>query len=282
MTNNIQTPIAGKLPIWQFVFAYRPREEEQRFRRHYLDSDIRQILAITLTVMAVLTAVTISDIPQFSEVTGLSLGAGLRIVMLLVAGLVYLAIKHWHSPAAVDAGLIGSTLMIAVCMIGFYAYADVSAARVGTVITLAIVAMNISYPVYSVYLLPAVLILLVGGTTILFNSPEPEFAQDRAVIVITFIFAELFGFVTSAYWQHNRYLAFRALSEVKTLSGMIPICSNCKKIRDDSGFYQQLEKYISEHSNAQFSHGVCPECIKVLYGNIEQLRSSGDPPKDKK
>jgi len=57
-----------------------------------------------------------------------------------------------------------------------------------------------------------------------------------------------------------------ALSEVKTLSGMLPICAQCKKIRDDKGYWNNLEEYIQTHSNASFSHGLCAECSDVLYG----------------
>jgi PAS domain S-box-containing protein len=57
-----------------------------------------------------------------------------------------------------------------------------------------------------------------------------------------------------------------ALLKVKTLSGMLPICSSCKKIRDDTGYWNQIESYIRDHSEAEFSHGLCPECMKKLYG----------------
>jgi len=56
-----------------------------------------------------------------------------------------------------------------------------------------------------------------------------------------------------------------ALAEVKTLSGLLPICAACKKIRDDKGYWNQIEVYIHEHSGAEFSHGICPECAKKLY-----------------
>ena len=59
-----------------------------------------------------------------------------------------------------------------------------------------------------------------------------------------------------------------ALAEVKTLSGMLPICSGCKKIRDDKGYWNQIEAYISDRSAAQFSHGLCPECAKKLYPEL--------------
>jgi hypothetical protein len=56
-----------------------------------------------------------------------------------------------------------------------------------------------------------------------------------------------------------------ALATIKTLHGILPICSSCKKIRDDKGFWKQLESYISEHTDAQFSHGLCMECAKKLF-----------------
>ena len=60
-----------------------------------------------------------------------------------------------------------------------------------------------------------------------------------------------------------------ALKEVKKLSGLIPICASCKKIRDDRGYWNQLEVFIQKHSEAEFSHGVCPECAKKLYPDFE-------------
>ncbi len=56
-----------------------------------------------------------------------------------------------------------------------------------------------------------------------------------------------------------------ALDKVKVLSGLIPICASCKQIRDDKGYWQSVEKYISEHTGANFTHGICPECVKKLY-----------------
>lgn len=56
-----------------------------------------------------------------------------------------------------------------------------------------------------------------------------------------------------------------ALKEIKTLSGLIPICANCKKIRDDKGFWQQVETYIEEHTQVGFSHSICPDCFKIFH-----------------
>jgi PAS domain S-box-containing protein len=62
-----------------------------------------------------------------------------------------------------------------------------------------------------------------------------------------------------------------ALSKVKTLSGLLPICSSCKKIRDDKGYWRQIEAYIRDHSAAEFSHALCPECAKKLYPEFQDI-----------
>jgi PAS domain S-box-containing protein len=70
--------------------------------------------------------------------------------------------------------------------------------------------------------------------------------------------------------QNEREILVRdlkdALTKIKTLKGLIPICSICKKIRDDQGYWNLIESYIETHSNAAFSHGICPECSDNLYG----------------
>ena len=65
-----------------------------------------------------------------------------------------------------------------------------------------------------------------------------------------------------------------ALSRVKTLQGLLPICSYCKKIRDDRNYWQQVEAYISNHSEAQFSHGICPECLKKFHPSFAEDKDS--------
>jgi PAS domain S-box-containing protein len=67
--------------------------------------------------------------------------------------------------------------------------------------------------------------------------------------------------------EHDKLL--KALKEIKTLSGFLPICASCKKIRDDKGYWNQIEAYIQQHSDAQFSHAICPACAKKLYPDLE-------------
>ncbi len=67
----------------------------------------------------------------------------------------------------------------------------------------------------------------------------------------------------------NRIAELRqALDQVNTLRGIVPICANCKKIRNDEGYWQQVEVYVRDHTDAEFSHGICPECIKRIYPDV--------------
>lgn len=76
--------------------------------------------------------------------------------------------------------------------------------------------------------------------------------------------------------QEKNLALAEALENVKTLSGFIPICMHCKKIRDDEGYWNQLESYLITHSDAQLSHCLCPECMKELYPDIyEEVAKEG-------
>jgi hypothetical protein len=66
----------------------------------------------------------------------------------------------------------------------------------------------------------------------------------------------------------------KALAEVKALSGLLPICSRCKNIRDDQGYWNQIEAYITSHSDAQFTHGICPSCAPELFPEVFEKRKN--------
>jgi DNA-binding NtrC family response regulator len=64
-----------------------------------------------------------------------------------------------------------------------------------------------------------------------------------------------------------------AIEKIKVLDGLVPICANCKKIRDDKGYWNQIEQYITKHSSAKFTHGICPECVDKLYPGLINNKS---------
>jgi two-component system, response regulator PdtaR len=88
--------------------------------------------------------------------------------------------------------------------------------------------------------------------------------------------------IEMAFWKHEmeesrRKLALElkeALAKVKMLSGLLPICATCKKIRNDEGYWEQIEVFIRDHSEAEFSHGMCPDCTEALYSSINRRKSN--------
>ncbi|OHD17290.1 MAG: hypothetical protein A2V99_01245 [Spirochaetes bacterium RBG_16_67_19] len=97
--------------------------------------------------------------------------------------------------------------------------------------------------------------------------------ENRPVLTILARVAEVEAELTQAQREiQARQEAERqlrqALSEVKTLRGLLPICSHCKRIRDDKGYWNSIEKYLQEHSEALLSHGICPDCLRKLYPEV--------------
>ena len=83
-----------------------------------------------------------------------------------------------------------------------------------------------------------------------------------------YLFAQMLNDKNQQLLREKKQLE-QALTEIRTLNGLIPICANCKKIRNDEGFWEQVETYISNRSEADFSHSICPECAKRLYPDVD-------------
>lgn len=99
------------------------------------------------------------------------------------------------------------------------------------------------------------------------TSHVPIFHQDGTISKMT-IYRDITERVQAEAEREKLIRKLQeTLEEVKTLSGLLPICASCKKIRDDKGYWNQIELYIREHSEAEFTHSICPECAKKLYPN---------------
>ena len=93
-----------------------------------------------------------------------------------------------------------------------------------------------------------------------------------SIIVILFIENKTISKRKQAEKEREKLIAelHDAVTKIKTLRGLLPICSNCKKIRDDKGYWKQIESYIRDHSEAEFTHSMCPICAKKLYPELFQ------------
>jgi hypothetical protein len=84
-------------------------------------------------------------------------------------------------------------------------------------------------------------------------------------IIILFLMLSLFSYLIKRFYKDLQ----NAFNEINMLRGIIPICSVCKKVRNDDGYWERLDWYIQQHSSADISHGMCPDCMKEMYGDLD-------------
>ncbi len=88
---------------------------------------------------------------------------------------------------------------------------------------------------------------------------------DVLLEIAIVVFANIILILAVSEFVKEKKKLEKALAEVKTLSGLLPMCASCKKIRDDKGYWNAVEQYIGERTDTKFSHGICPDCMKKLY-----------------
>ena len=116
------------------------------------------------------------------------------------------------------------------------------------------------------------------GVGAFLGKPPKVRELGQAIVIARARFGDLLSLrrANDLLQRRTRELA-EALAKIKTLRGLIPICASCKKIRSDKGYWQQLEEYITEHSEADFTHGFCPECLKHMEMQVKAIVDNTEP-----
>jgi len=127
--------------------------------------------------------------------------------------------------------------------------------------TLSLFAFSYSRQFYKYWQVSQVFLIAMAGTGIIgiiVTAPGPANILYYAGLILVLMYGYT-ALIMRFIW---------ASAKIKTLSGLLPICSKCKKIRDDKGYWKQIEHFISIHSDAEFSHSICPQCAEELYGDL--------------
>jgi len=150
---------------------------------------------------------------------------------------------------------------------------EISLLVIGLSISMQIIAAWIAIPllsIYKKYVLGVLLLVMIFMQT--FRRLISFYRAISGGHIKTDIYAEIAALVVSIILVLGVKYTLKlikelteALDNIKILKGLLPICASCKKIRDEKGGWVQMEKYITQHSEAVFSHGVCDECAKILY-----------------
>jgi len=186
------------------------------------------------------------------------------------------------APSRFDAIVISWTTVLKIIMLGIAATRPTGFVGHAIVILMSILLTYWIVPVPLIWRALTAWFLTVGALVIGFwVNPWPDAATATAV-TFSLVLANIMGGEICREQQVRRRKQFlilwqqqelsasleRALSEIKTLSGILPICMHCKRIADDAGGWEPIEAYVHRHSHAQFTHGLCPDCARTEYPEI--------------
>lgn len=168
----------------------------------------------------------------------------------------------------INATLIGTTVLLGVGILALDFFYSLGVA-IGVLYTpLVLITLWSSSRRFTLTVTLAASILTVGGLLYpLYGAADWLAVTNRALSLITIWVAAILVLLYMRVEEERNVLVRQlqdALANIKTLRGLLPICAWCKKIRDDHGYWNQLETYIGAHSDAEFTHGLCPECAKKM------------------
>ena len=244
-----------------------------------LDQNRRRQMLIMLSILGIIAVTALAALAMVQHDMIL---AGIDLALLVSLAVILIWSRHTKQVSALAlAGLI---------VMGFLFLALLGYGGVGRAAHL----WSFTFPMMSLFLLGArrgsILSLAYLGLAalLLFPGRSFELVADYPVsFSLRYISAYFTVFVMSLVLESLREVAFRRMqeyrreqerlvkelrekvAEVRTLRGILPICSNCRKVRNDQGYWQRVELYVQTHSEARFSHGICPDCMRELYPELQ-------------
>lgn len=251
---------------------------ERDFRESRRGEETRRLTVLVLVVTLAMLSHVPLDLAYGETRTGVASLLGLRGLVVLIGLTVLVVARSGADHRVRDRATVGWVLVFVI--------ADVFAASTRPPDYLGYIALTPLIVLALYTIVPAPPSSLVGAAAL--ETVGKIVAVSGSVVarptVFNFVLALAIAHAigVTAMWSLHRlsrdeFMALRAeqetraeleqaAEEIRTLRGILPICSSCKKIRDDEGAWQQMEEYVSERSEAQFSHGICPSCSKELYG----------------
>jgi len=255
-----------------------------------LDNDRRVVRAIFITLLVVVTLLVTMDVlvVRGSWMARLPL-LGIRLLMLAVLFYGIIGIMRAKTPRAFEHSLLVSTgagVLVELALRLLRPRENISPVWLEIVLVLGCYAILPNRPVFQAIV---ALTLSAGTSLILVFYNVGISSADEAGIILTLVIANIVGFIASRErvarqrreehaWRRERDARVelqRAHSEIRVLRGLLPTCAHCRRVRTETGEWQAMERFVSEHSEAQFSHGFCPECLAQHYPDLEADGSAG-------
>ena len=263
--------------------VFKSSEFEHSYRQQYLDQDRKQTKIIFIVTAVSIMLFIFSDYKLFGNsgmfytlLTARSLFS--LFAILLTVSLGKLSNEHTFDISTLFSVLFLSGLVLFINMTRPADYLSHSIADIAILLTIYLILPN-----RFIFQLISAIIFTAGNIIIIINFRSSHALLGNNIILVSYVLINLLGIIAARQMHISRRTQYElfinekklkeeyqnALEEIITLRGIIPICANCKQIRDDQGYWNQLEVYIQKRSLAKFSHGICPRCSKILYPEID-------------
>jgi hypothetical protein len=251
-------------------------EYEAAYRVSALPGDLQRArLLLWLTSIGALLFIS-QDFVTFGLRPGFYIGLTIRVAAVATCALALYRLRRPITPAAFERWMVGFGVLLAVLVL--FGYATRPVPRMGHgLIALSVFALGMAVPLrWRHQVTASVLFFVLAMVALALKRPDPFilygtfFVTALSVALGTITAASIHGAQRSRFAAHESEIRLReevqaALAEIKTLRGLLPICASCKNIRSDDGAWSRIEAYLSEHTYAQFTHGICPDCRVKLY-----------------
>ncbi len=256
---------------------------EQQYRVYELPEGIKLVRVFVGIVLALFFAFLVNDYRFFGPSPMLAVMVALRGVIIAMSIAVFFIVRPGMAPARFDLFIIVWTMLAKIVVLymvttrpaGFTAYSIVTVLSI--VLTYWIVPVPFIWRTLTALFMTAGL-LIIG----FWINPWPD-ASTAITVTLALVMANVIGGEMAReqqVWRRRQFLALceqhelrasleRAMGEIKTLRGIVPICMHCKRISNDLGDWEQIETYVRQHSHVEFSHGLCPECARSQYPEID-------------
>jgi hypothetical protein len=262
-----------------------PDELEERFRLEMLARDKTQTIVVIGLVLVIIIGFIALDLRLLQRDIALHISIASRCAVVIVSLLAMWVIHRLSSAKLFDRIVLAWAIVLMCHMLTVNALrpTDYVAVIVWDIMTIYGAYLVLPTPFHLQMLLA---LLLTGGGSALWLIHRLALAEpyETVAVLAAYSFPNAFGIFVSRRLNRSHRQQFvllmqerrareeleTALAEVKTLRGIIPICSYCRKIRNDEGYYEAVEKYIMEHSEAVFSHTYCPECFAEHYPHLQE------------
>lgn len=262
---------------------FESEETERRYRQALLSSDKKKITIVYILMILCSLAFMYTDfmLPDRKWLVYLLITRIISVVAsLAVIGICWKAASEKTVDYVLLAAMFLYSLFFSFCSFTrpadyyFYLLLDV----------ISIFVFYLYVPTVLIFQMTAATFFTLSEWSLFYYLKDSPGVAANLALGVAFVTSNLFGFFASrshhfssrkmfCSWITEKELREKyeeAISRIKTLSGLLPICASCKKIRDDKGYWNHIENYIREHSEAEFTHGLCPDCIEKLYPGLSE------------